>query len=76
MGERAKALGHIPDVIEDGKRFVLVCSCGYRTHANWTRRHTFEAITQHVIDVVNTSEEDRRVAPPLSEATASVRHAE
>jgi hypothetical protein len=42
--------GHIPDIEHKGKRFRIVCACGWSSNLNWTRRHTYQAIEDHVIE--------------------------
>jgi len=41
--------GHVPDIQHEGKRFRIVCACGWSTALNWTRKHCFEAIADHQI---------------------------
>lgn len=40
--------GHEPVVERTGKRFRLVCSCGWKTPINWTRKQVFQAVADHV----------------------------
>ena len=59
IGHRAAALGHDVEVSHAGGRFQLECSCGWSTPRNWTRRRAFQAVTEHVIEVVAAA--NRRV---------------
>lgn len=43
--------GHDPDVVHEGKRFRLVCSCGFRTPINMTRKTAFRTISEHVYEM-------------------------
>ena len=51
--------GHDVEVSHAGGRFQLECSCGWVTPRNWTRRRAFQAVTEHVIEVVAAA--NRRV---------------
>jgi len=51
-GRRAAELGHEASIEHDGPRFRVVCSCGWHTNLNWTRKHVFLAVTEHVRDVI------------------------
>lgn len=53
LGVRARALGHDVQVEQDGRRFRLVCSCGFVTPINMKRKTAFDAATQHLVLVVN-----------------------
>ena len=52
LGEAAQLLGHSVEVESAGKRFRLVCSCGYATQTNWTRKLAFERLKEHLAAVV------------------------
>jgi hypothetical protein len=52
LGTRAAALGHVVDVEHAGKRFRLVCSCGFRTSVQMKRRTAFQSLTEHLTTVV------------------------
>jgi len=41
--------GHSPEVQHQGKRFRIVCPCGWQSDARWNRKRTFFEATQHVI---------------------------
>jgi hypothetical protein len=41
--------GHNVDVEREGKRFRLVCSCGWKTSLAASRKKAFEAVSDHVI---------------------------
>lgn len=43
--------GHEPRVEREGKRFRLVCSCGWRTSVSSSRKAAFQAVAQHVWEV-------------------------
>jgi len=43
--------GHEPSVRHIGKRFVLVCTCGWSTPQNMTRKNAYLAVARHVQDV-------------------------
>ncbi len=49
MTQAAIDAGHVPDVEHVGKRFRLVCNCGFRTPASMTRKAAFQAVTDHMI---------------------------
>lgn len=51
----AAQAGHVLDVEHASKRFALVCSCGFRTPLGWTRKHAFDAGTDHVIRAGRTA---------------------
>lgn len=40
--------GHEPSIERSGKRFRIVCSCGWKTQTNWSRKYSFLAVSQHV----------------------------
>ena len=61
IGRQAIELGHEAAIEHVDGRFRIVCSCGWSTAKNWSRRHAFQAVTQHVIGVVA---EARRGAVP------------
>ena len=52
IGRQAIELGHEAAIEHVGGRFLIVCSCGWSTAKNWTRRHAFQAVTEHVVGVV------------------------
>ena len=52
VGRQAIELGHEASVEHLDGRFRIVCSCGWSTSKNWTRRHAFQAVTEHVVSVV------------------------
>jgi hypothetical protein len=54
VGFRAASLGHEISVRRVGKRFTIVCPCGWSTPANWTRRHAMTAAVQHAYDAVGS----------------------
>jgi hypothetical protein len=43
--------GHDPQVAHEGRRFRLVCSCGFRTPLQMSRKVAFAAISDHVYEV-------------------------
>ena len=47
----AIAAGHEPSVIRSGRRFVLACTCGWKTPPNMTRKNAYLAVSRHVLDV-------------------------
>jgi hypothetical protein len=57
IGARAAALGHTGEVEHVGKRFRIVCECGWSTPLNATRKRAFELVTAHVLEVLRQSGE-------------------
>lgn len=57
IGAKAAALGHTGETQRVGKRFKVICSCGWSTDSRWTRKRQFQAITAHCLDVVRQSGE-------------------
>lgn len=57
IGARAAALGHTGEIEHVGKRFRIVCECGWKTPANSTRKRAFELVTQHVLEVLRQAGE-------------------
>ena len=67
----ALAAGHEPSVKRLGKRFILVCTCGWSTPQNMTRKNAYLAVARHVQDVgLAHMGDDPRVslAEPLPQA--------
>ena len=66
LGWRASQLGHSETVKgRSGGRFVVVCSCGWRTGHGWPRKQTVRAASRHVFEAVYPPAEDpaKRVYP-------------
>jgi hypothetical protein len=57
IGARAAALGHTGEIEHVGKRFRIVCECGWKTPANVKRKTAFELVTAHVLEVLRQSGE-------------------
>lgn len=57
VGYRAAMEGHAVQVQHSGRRFRVVCSCGWKTPVNWTRKLVMQATLEHVQEAVS----DRRV---------------
>ena len=49
IGYRAAELGHSLAVQRDGKRFRVVCSCGFRTALTATRKAAFGGAYDHAV---------------------------
>lgn len=47
--------GHEPSVDRTGARFRLVCSCGWKTAPNVTRKNAFAAVSAHVYAAGHTA---------------------
>jgi hypothetical protein len=47
----ALAAGHEPSVQRRGKRFALVCTCGWSTPPSMARKTAYLAVARHVQDV-------------------------
>lgn len=45
----AQEAGHEPTVEHVGKRFRLTCPCGFATPLGWTRKHAFQAMSDHMV---------------------------
>lgn len=58
VGYRAAMAGHAVQVEHSGRRFRVVCSCGWKTPVNWSRKLVMQATLDHVQEAVS----DRRVA--------------
>lgn len=50
VGYRAAENGHPVTVERMGKRFRLVCPCGFATPVTATRKTAYELATRHAID--------------------------
>lgn len=65
--------GHEPSVVHEGRRFRIVCSCGWRSSTAWNRKRTFEAVTEHVYAAGRTQlEGSSGVSQPTSEELSEV----
>lgn len=62
LGIRARELGHDLQVVHEGKRFKLRCSCGFSTTLGMRRKTAFEAGTQHLLEVVHHGQAEARRA--------------
>jgi len=63
--------GHDPVVERLGNRFRLVCSCGWKTAINATRKNAFLAVGEHVWEVGH-AELRRRGDTPKTDVPHSV----
>ena len=52
LGWRASQLAHSETVKPRGNRFIVVCSCGWRTGHGWPRKQTIRAASRHVFEAV------------------------
>ena len=53
VGYRAAELGHELRVVREGKRFRIVCACGFRTLWNHSRKSAFAETLDHAIPAPN-----------------------
>lgn len=56
--------GHEPKVERSGKRFKLVCSCGWSTPSSMSRKVAFQAVAQHVWEVGHAGVDTPEVVDP------------
>ena len=67
IGWRASQLGHSEMAQPSGRRFRIVCTCGWQTDARWTRRRTVLMASRHVFEVVYPPEPDpAKVVHPVT----------
>lgn len=57
IGARAAALGHTGEIEHVGKRFRIVCECGWATPLNVKRKRAFEMVTEHCLEVLRQAGE-------------------
>lgn len=65
LGIKAQQLGHEISLDRSEKRYVLVCTCGFRTRRDFKRRTTFLAMTEHIKEVVRLDAEQKNPRPPV-----------
>ena len=63
IGYRAAELGHQLEVQRDGKRFRVVCECGFRTPLNSTRKAAFGSAYDHAVAAANSGVSVADVGP-------------
>ncbi len=49
--EAALQAGHVPYIVHAGKRFKIVCPCGWSSSAGWTRKKAFAEVSLHALAV-------------------------
>lgn len=63
LGIKAQQLGHEISVDRSGGRFVLVCTCGFKTRRDFKRKTTFLAMTEHIKEAVRLDNERTNPRP-------------
>jgi len=63
LGVKAQQLGHEIGVDRSQKRFVLVCTCGFKTRRDFKRKTSFLAMTEHIKAVVREAAEQENPRP-------------
>lgn len=67
IGWRAAQLGHVETTQATGSRFRIVCTCGWRTNKQWTRRRTVLEAARHTFEVLYPPEPDpAKVVHPVT----------
>lgn len=71
LTQAAIAAGHEPRVERHGGRFLLACSCGFKTRTQMNRKTAFQAIADHIA-TVGMIEKQKIDTPNVPESLNSV----